>query len=222
MVKIDWNSLKNADVNIAWRLAADAMMADNIFPEMLVVRNIENVPYFDLMVCFTKKPSGFLDRLVGSSEYQIQGHITDLVKRVGNPKTDLKNLVEMCSDIRKKKPEVEGDINIWHSGKKTIKMEMNDISKEAVNLSINDGNVVLDTFKDSLKGIDSIYIISEVIYAERVQISVNIGYQTKRKIFERIPVAFSYKRFPVDNKGVLHEAVVSKIEATAKFLPIDN
>ena len=220
MAKIDWNILKDADVKIAWRLAADAMMADNIFPEMLVVHNIEDVPYFDLLVCFTKKQSGFLDRLIGSSEYHLQGHITDLVKRVGNPKTDLKNLMEMCSDIRKEKPMVEGYMNNWHSGKKAIKVEMKDISKEAVNLSIKDGNVVLDTFKDSLKSIDSIYIISEVIFAERVQITVNVGYQTKRKIFERIPVAFSYKRFPVDNKGVLHEADVSRVDTAADFFPI--
>ena len=115
---------------------------------------------------------------------------------------------------------VEGYMNNWHSGKKAIKVEMKDISKEAVNLSINDGNVVLDTFKDSLKSIDSIYIISEVIFAERVQITVNVGYQTKRKIFERIPVAFSYKRFPVDNKGVLHEADVSRVDTAADFFPI--
>ena len=222
MAKLDWKVLRDADITMAWKLVADALMAENIFPEMLLVTNIEDVPYFNLMVCFTKSESGFLNQFIRSAEYRIQGHITELVKKVGNPKTDLKNLMEMCSEIRKEKHVIEGYMNTWHSGKKAIKVEMMDISKEAVNMSINEGNVVLDTFKDSLKGISNIYIINEVIYAERVQIRVNVGYQTKLKTFERIPVAFSYKKFLVDNKGDLHASVVSNIDTTAEFLPIDT
>ena len=69
------------------------------------------------------------------------------------------------------------------------------------------GSLVLDCKKVDLCN-DSVYIISEVVYAEKVIIDVQIS--TKEKFGEntveidsKIPVAFSYLKFPVDKSGVL-------------------
>ena len=83
------------------------------------------------------------------------------------------------------------------------------------------GSLVLDCEKVDLCN-DSVYIISEVVYAEKVIIDIQINTKDKYdsnivEIDSKIPVAFSYLKFPVDKNGVLLAAKDTKIKFDAVF-----
>ena len=108
------------------------------------------------------------------------------------------------------------DINL-----KLVTIKMLGMSKYVLKGNLKQGSLVLDCEKVDLCN-DSVYIISEVVYAEKVIIDVQIS--TKEKFGEntveidsKIPVAFSYLKFPVDKNGVLLAAKDTKIKLDAVF-----
>ena len=56
-----------------------------------------------------------------------------------------------------------------------------------------------------------IYIISEVVYASKTSISVKIdGTKRAEKVNLKIPVAFSYAKFPIDQNGEIKQVIDEK------------
>ena len=69
-----------------------------------------------------------------------------------------------------------------------------------------------------MQGINTIYIISEVIYAQKVRVEVEVGNANMSdEINKRIPVAFSYMKFPMDKMGVVQAAKDTKLNIAADF-----
>ena len=89
-----------------------------------------------------------------------------------------------------------------------------------------EGDLVLDQEKLDLRN-ESVYVISEVIYATKVIVEVEI-YDTKN-IYHfdnqigfssssfQFPVGFSYLKFPVDKTGTLQAAKDTKLNFNAVF-----
>merc|ERR1711875_83160 len=105
----------------------------------------------------------------------------------------------------------------WKEREKSITIEMSNITKLVTNwASIGEGNLVIDNSLEDLQGIKTIYIISEVIYAEKILVEVNVGTASMSdEITVRTPVAFSYMKFPVDKLGVLQAAKDTKLNISA-------
>ena len=81
MPDIAWDILKQTDLKVAWRLAVKDMSKEFFSSQMVVVPHIEEASFYDLMVCFTKEKIGVLEKLTKvGPEYQLQGHISDLVR----------------------------------------------------------------------------------------------------------------------------------------------
>ena len=125
---------------------------------------------------------------------------------------------------------------------KSVTINMSGMSKYQVSWHLKQGSLVLDCEKIDLRN-ESLYVISEVVYAARVVIDVRVDKNSEidRKIMEidtmtgqamldlgttvlqddtvidaGIPVAFSYLKFHVDNNGAL-VADDDKIQLNAVF-----
>ena len=103
-------------------------------------------------------------------------------------------------------------------GQKEIKIKFDGLSREVINwASLNEGDL---TFKFDLVVVNflpatlsrgRIYIISEVVYASKTTISVKIdGNERAEKVNLKIPVAFSYAKFPIDQKGEIKQVIDEK------------
>ena len=78
--------------------------------------------------------------------------------------------------------------------------------------------MVIDNRLEDLQGIKSIFIISEVIYADKISVDVKVGTaRMSDEITTRTPVAFNYMKFPVDKLGVLQPAKDGKLNTVAAF-----
>ena len=201
MSELDWDTLKEANISDAWRLVAKTLTID-CFSQLLVVPQIDEASQFDLMCCFTKAKAGVID---DELEYQLQGHIMDLIKTVGNPQTRVENLEEICLHPVQEDFEDSGhQIKLKHGINKAISVELSDLDKKVVNWTIDASDIVIDTFKERLSNIDQIYIITEVVYADKVCIEVKVDKEIASKNLKtRIPVAFAYKTFSVGEDGIL-------------------
>ena len=51
---IKWNELVSTDPKAAWSLTSVEIAKEMFKSEMIVVPRIDEAPYFDLMVCFSK------------------------------------------------------------------------------------------------------------------------------------------------------------------------
>ena len=49
---------------------------------------------------------------------------------------------------------------------------MSGLTKYVTNWTIGAGNLVIDTNMEDLQGINTVYIISEIIYAEKIRVEV--------------------------------------------------
>ena len=81
MSDISWDILDQVNLKVAWRLVSKDMSKSFFNSRMVTVPHIEEASFYDLMVCFTKKNTGMLEKLVKAGpEYHLHGHVADLVK----------------------------------------------------------------------------------------------------------------------------------------------
>ena len=94
-------------------------------------------------------------------------------------------------------------------GQKEIKIKFDGLSREVINwASLNEGDII---FNIDLSGRRRIYIISEVVYASKTSISVKIdGNERFEKVNLKIPVAFSYAKFPINQNGEIKQVIDEK------------
>merc|ERR1719153_718706 len=166
---------------------------------------------------------GMLEKLVKAGpEYHLHGHVADLVKAYTEdkkPRSNMQELLYICQNPSEEQIYVKGYRKNWEEGEKSITVEMSDLSKLVTNWAgIGEGSLVIDNRLEDLQGIKSIFIISEVIYADKISVDVKVGTaRMSDEIKVKTPVAFSYMKFPVDKLGVLQPAKDSKLKISADF-----
>ena len=73
---------------------------------------------------------------------------------------------------------------------------------------MSEGHLVIDKSIEGLEKVNSIYIISEVVYTNHLKMKVNVGGLTlSDEIKKKTPVAFKYTKFIADPLGVLKAKV---------------
>ena len=107
------------------------------------------------------------------------------------------------------------------NGEKSVEIQMEGLTKEVINWAgISKGQLILNLEKVDLEGRRTVYMISEVIYASKVTIKASVGSESKTDTMKRkVPVAFSYTKFPVNTDGVLQEAKDTDLDRSATFAP---
>ena len=217
--------MASTDPKDAWCLTSVEIAKEFFNSQMIVVPRLDEAPFFDLMVCFTKPGNKTAIEKVsnlikGEYDFQLRGHLTDLIDKseqgsnLGKTLTACKNTVK--ADVDQKSLSSE-----WKSpdGNKVVKIKLDGLSKEVINwASLNEGDLVL---KLDLSGRKRIYIISEVVYASNISIMVKVGDTEKsEKVSLKIPVAFSYAKFPINKNGELKQVINEmEIDVTSTFAP---
>ena len=220
---IKWNELVSTDPETAWSLVSVKMAKEMFKSELIVVPRIDEAPYFDLMVCFSKTENKTaLEKLStffkGEYDFQLRGHLTDLIDKSG---TSLDKVFQACKNSVKADVDKKSMMYEWKSpdGQKEIKIEFDGLSREVINwASLNEGDLILNI---DLSGRRRIYIIADVVYASKTSISVKIdGTERAEKVTLKIPVAFSYAKFPIDPNGELKQVVEEKdFNVACSFAP---
>ena len=151
-------------------------------------------------------------------DFRLHGHLTDIVNNL----VDYTKLLDLC------KNPVIGDLNkkefIFKEehGDKSVEIKMEGLTKEFIKWAgIGAGEIILDLEKVDLEGRRTVYMISEVIYASKVTIMASVGSASKKKTLTRkLPVAFSYTKYPVSTDGVIKEAKdLDRLDRSASFAP---
>ena len=215
MSSIEWKSMKVADTHIAWRLCSVELSKTffSSFSDMVVVPNIQEASYFNLLACFSKpNPKGVMNNVKKlwkkSPDYCLHGHIAEL-SRYDKIKA-LFNAITVKADVASSKSVMWETTSDGIS--KKIRIELQGLSKENIDWSqLDEGDLVFDREVLDLEGRRTLFIITEVIYAEKVGINVSVSVdkgikETTLDINKKIPVAFSYMKFPMDKYEILKQA----------------
>ena len=224
---IKWNELTSTDPQDAWCLSSVEIGKELFQSEMIVVPRLEEAPYFDLMVCFTKPGNKTaIDKVSnlirGEYDFKLRGHLTDLIdKRKKDKGSNLDKTLLACKNTVKADMDQKSWSHEWNSpdGSKAVKIEFGGLSKEVINwASLNEGDLI---FKIDLHGRKRLYVISEVVYASKTSIMVKInGSERAEKVSLKIPVAFSYAKFPIDQNGKLKQIIDEKeFNVASTFAP---
>ena len=222
MSSIEWKSMKVADIHIAWSLYSVELSKTFISSDMVVVPDIQEAYYFDLLTCFSKpNPKGVMNNVKKlwkkSPDYCLHGHIADLSRYV-NIKA-LVNAITVKADVASSKSVMWETTSDGIS--KKIKIEHQGLSKENINWSqLDEGDLVFDREVLDLEGRRTLFIITEVVYAENIHIEVSVDEKTEETTLDnnkKIPIAFSYMKFPIDKYGVLKQAKDTDVKITASF-----
>ena len=194
-------------------------VAKELFPGLLAVPHLLQADYYDLMVCFTKCPTSVMSKIVGEGPvYRLHGHIADLVSK---EHTDIPELVVMCQHPSKEDLHETNFTRTWTRGDRTIMVKLGGLSKLVTNWTIGEGKLVMDKSFEELADVAKVYIISEVVFAETVIVEVDTKKKSEASEMKRIPVAFSYFKFPMNTEGVL-QAGTDKVNKDADFLLIEE
>ena len=215
MFEINWDLLGETNLKVAWRLIAE-LLSRNCFPGMTPVPKMEEACNFDLMVCFTEDAS--------EEKLQLHGHIADIARIYeadGHPNTNMAELLYICSHLTKEELEITSNRSHWQEKDKSILVEMSGLIKQIVDFSsVSEGSLVIDKTINGLEDVKNIFIISEVIYASYIKVEVDVdGFTLSDEINKIVPVAFSYKKFQVDEIGVLKSATSDDDDFDLNFFP---
>ena len=219
MPSINWNKLDSADPIVAWSILAQKI-SDEVFDGTLIaVPEIQQASNYDLMVCFSKI-SHFWQL---TPTFRLHGHFLDISAPA--KKNDEMELMEVLRNPLKEEMNSTSYSYTWtdDNNNKSVTIKMSGMSKYELNWNLKEGSLVLDSEKVDLRN-ESVYVISEVVYASQVIIDVQVNKKKSefdRNIMkidtEKIPVAFTYLKFPVDKNGVLLAAKDTKVKTDAVF-----
>ena len=193
---------------------------------MIVVLRLEEVPFFDLMVCFTKPGNKTAIEKVsnlikGEYDFKLRGHLTDLINKSSDQGSNLGKTRLACQNTVKADLDQKSLSHEWKSPdeSKVVKIKFDGLSREVLNwASLNEGDLIFDI---DLSGRKRMYIISDVVYASKTSIMVKVdGSERAEKVSLKIPVAFSYAKFPIDQNGKLKQVIDEKeINVSSTFAP---
>ena len=223
-----WKQLQSAsNLKTSWSIVSDELgryisSAEGLGEEVIAVPRIEEAAYYDLMVCFSKfKAHRFVLPFSQDYDFHLHGHMTDIMGELA----DHKKLLECCKnpstgDLNKEKLEFSAHDK---GGEKKITITLDGLKKKVVNWAgISSGQLIIDTDKVDLEGRRILYIITEVIYANKVSVSSKVGSDVKEEAMSTsgVPVAFSYTKFPVDKEGIIKEARNTTLNRSRTFAPV--
>ena len=212
---IKWNDLTTTNPDDAWSLSSVEIAKESFKSKMIVVPGLEEAPFFDLMVCFTKPGNKTaIDKISNlikaEKDFQLRGHLTDLIDTSKNG-SNLDKTLMACKNTVKADMDQKCLSHEWKSPdeSKVINIKLEDLSREVINwASLNEGDLIFDI---DLSGRRRMYVISEVVYASKASILVRIdGSERAEKVSLKIPVAFSYAKFPIDKNGELKQVIDEK------------
>ena len=198
---IKWNELVSTDPKTAWSLTSVEIAKDMFKSEMIVVPRIDEAPYFDLLVCFSlsvnktalEKISNFLK---GDYDFHLRGHLTDLLDS-SSEGSDLDKVFLACKNSVKADVDQKSMTHEWKSpdGQKEVKITFDGISREVINwASLNEGDLIFN-----------------IDLSSETSISVKIdGTERAEKVNLKIPVAFSYAKFPINQNGEIKQVIDEK------------
>ena len=222
---IKWNELVSTDPKAAWSLTSVEIAKEMFKSEMIVVPRIDEAPYFDLMVCFSKsgnktaleKISNFLK---GDYDFHLRGHLTDLLDS-SSEGSDLDKVFLACKNSVKADVDQKSMTHEWKSpdGQKEIKIIFHGISRKVINwASLKKGSLI---FNSDLHSGSILFIISDVVYASQTCISVKIdGTERSKMVSKKIPVAFSFAELNIDQSGELKNFTKEKeLDVAYTFAP---
>ena len=133
---IKWNDLTTTDPKEAWSLSSVEISKELFRSEMIAVPRLEEAPFFDLMVCFTKPGNKTaIDKLSnlikGEYDFMLRGHLTDLIDQGSN----LGKTLLACQNTIKADMVGESRSYEWKSpdGNKVINIKLDGLSKEVIN-----------------------------------------------------------------------------------------
>ena len=222
---IRWNELTSTDPQEAWCLSSVEIAKELFKSKMIVVPGLEEAPFFDLMVCFTKPGNKTaIDKMSnlikGEYDFQLRGHLTELIDK-SKQGSNLDKTLLACKNTVKADMDKKSLSHEWKSpdGSKVINIKLGGLSKEVINwASLNEGDLIFDI---DLSGRKRMYVISEVVYASKTSIMVKVdGLEREEKVSLKIPVAFSYAKFPIDKNGELKQVIDEKeIRVDSTFAP---
>ena len=227
---IKWNSLTTTDPKEAWTLSSVEIAKELFKSEMIVVPRLEEAPFFDLMVCFTKPGNietaieKMSNLIKGEHDFKLRGHLTDLIDKSRDQGSNLDKTLLACKNTVKADMDQKSLSYEWKSpdGSKVINIKLDGLSKEVINwASLNEGDLIFDIEKTDLSDRRRMYVISDVVYASKTSISVKIdGSERAEEVSLKIPVAFSYAKFPIDKNGELKQVIDEKeINVASTFAP---
>jgi len=229
---ISWHELDEANLKIAWRLVSKHIGKDLFDSSMTMVGNIGDANYYDILVCFVKEQRAGLSKLYSTGkQYNLLGHLNSLVKKEGVPSTDMRQLQELFNNLSKEDTQTSTYTNTWSNSKdgttKTISVSLSALSKYVVNWGLYRGQLVLNRHLEGLKNNKTVYIITDVVYANKIEMEVVVETplgRSKRKdvINKKVAVAFSYLKSPLDEKGVVGAAIHSRANPMAVFNVINQ
>ena len=225
---IKWNELVSTNLEEAWCLTSVEIAKEFFNSKMIVVPRLDEAPFFDLMVCFTKPGNKTALEKVsnlfkGEYDFQLRGHLTDLIDK-SEQGSNLGKVLLACRDTVKADMEGESRSHEWKSpdGNKVVKIKLEGLSKKVINwASLDEGDLIFDI---NLSGRKRLYIISEVVYASKTSIRVTVdGTETAENVSLKIPVAFSYAKFPIDKNGKLKQVVdEEELNVASTFAPTNS
>ena len=225
---IKWNELVSTNLKEAWCLTSVEIAKEFFNSKMIVVPRLDEAPFFDLMVCFTKPGNKTALEKVsnlfkGEYDFQLRGHLTDLIDK-SEQGSNLGKVLLACKDTVKADMEGESLSHEWKSpdGNKVVEIKFEGLSKKVINwASLNEGALIFDI---NLSGRKRLYIISEVVYASKTSIRVTVdGTETAKNVSFKIPVAFSYAKFPIDKNGKLKQVVdEEELNVASTFAPTNS
>ena len=184
---IKWNDLTSTDPKEAWSLSSVEIAKDLFNSQMIVVPRLEEAPFFDLMVCFTKPGNKTaIDKMSnlikGEYDFKLRGHLTDLIDK-SKEGSNLDKTLLACKNTVKADTDQKSLSHEWKSpdGSKVINIKLGGLSKEVINwASLNEGDLI---FNIDLSGRRKMYVISEVVHASKTSIMIRVdGSKREEKI----------------------------------------
>ena len=235
MPTVAWNKLNSPNPIVAYQILAEEISDKFFNGNLIAVPSIDQASDYDLMVCFYQMSSNYLH----PTKFKLIGHFFNITAPVED-----EMLIEALGNPHKEDITPKAYSYTWTdvNNDKSVTIIMSGMSKYQVSWHLKQGSLVLDCEKIDLRN-ESLYVISEVVYAGRVVIDVRVDKNSEidRKIMEidtmtgqamldlgttvlqddtvidaGIPVAFSYLKFHVDNNGAL-VADHDKIQLNAVF-----
>ena len=226
---IKWNDLTTTNPKDAWSLFSVEISKELFKSEMIVVPRLEEAPFFDLMVCFTKPGNKtaiekMSNLIKGDYDFKLRGHLTDLIDKSSDQGSNLDKTLLACKNTVKADMDQKSLSYEWKSpdGSKVINIKLDGLSNEVINwASLNEGDLIFDIEQIDLSGRKRMYVISDVVYASKTSILVKIdGFARAAKVTMKIPVAFSYAKFPIDENGKLKQVIdEQEINLASTFAP---
>ena len=226
---VNFDEMKSTDVKSAWSLCAVDISKKVFSSELITVPRLEDAPYFDLMVCFSKpNPKGLVKhvkKLISyGDDFCLHGHLSDLLQKgptEDSQGSNLKGLISACeATIKADMLNSEETFHAEDDDKcKSVTIKFHQMEKEVINWStLSEGDLVFNLDDLDMEGRRTLYIITEVVYSKGLSITVKVkDAEYDEDIDARIPVAFSYTKFPIDKKGILKSAKDTKVDIHATF-----